>query len=114
MTGRSDVDREQFFKGWPEPAKGYQCFCRPDGDYGPVDVMITIADGREFSARMMGVMRSPYSPDVLQVEFDTIKNWDDGTPMTKTERRQVAMILCWSYESQLYADESELLERPPR
>lgn len=112
MTGHHEVDREQFFKGWPEPAKGYQCFCRPDGDFGPVDVMITMADGREFSARMMGTMRSPYSPYVLQIEFNAIKNWDDGTLMSQDERRQVAMIMCQNCESQLYSDASELLELP--
>ena len=113
MTKNPEVDREQFFKGWPEPEQGFCCFCRPDGDYGPVDIMITMADGREFSARMIGVMRSPYSPDVLQVDYDTIRSWADDTEMNTTERRQVTMIICWSHESQLYASEAAQQEHTP-
>ena len=107
MSAHHEVDREQFFKGWPEPEQGYRCFCRPDGDYGPVDIMITMADGREFFARMSTAMRSPYSPDVLQVDFSAIKSWDGGTLMSQGERRQVAMIICQNCESQLYSDEPE-------
>ncbi len=112
MTHRIEVERDQFFLGWPEPEPGYRCFCRPDGDYGPVDIMITMADGREFFARMSAAMRSPYSPDVLQVYFDTIHHWADGVAMTAAERRQVARIICSGYESQLYADEQDLQAVP--
>ena len=112
MTDHHAVDREQFFKDWPEPEQGFRCFCRPDGDYGPVDIMITMADGREFFARMSAAMRSPYSPDVLQVYFDTIHHWADGVAMTAAERRQVARIICSGYESQLYADEQDLQAVP--
>lgn len=112
MSKHPEVEREKFFKGWSRPLDGYKCYCRPDGDYGPVDIMLTMADGNEFSARMTGVMRSPYSPDVLQVEFDGIREWNDGRAMTPMERRQVAMVICCSYESQLYASEADQLEKP--
>ena len=112
MSDHHKVDREQFFKGWSEPEPGYRRFCRPDGDYGPVNIMITMADGREFFARMSAAMRSPYSPDVLQVDFDAILHWEDGTAMTAAERRQVARIICSGYESQLYAAEQDLQAVP--
>lgn len=112
MTHRIEVDRDHFLKGWPEPEPGYRCFCRPDGDYGPVNIMITMADGREFFARMNAAMRSPYSPDVLQVYFDTILHWEDGTAMTAGERRQVTRIICSGYESQLYVAEEDLQAVP--
>lgn len=112
MPKQPEVEPKDFFKGWPKPAKGYQCTCRPDGQYGPSDLRVVMADGREFTARMIGVMRSPYSPDVLQVDYDAIRQWSDGTPMTAVERRQVAMIICWDHESQLYAGEADQQEVP--
>lgn len=108
-----EIDRNIFFKGWPKPEKGYLCNCRPDGDYGPIYVAVIMADGREFSNTFTGVMRSPYSPDVMQINFETIKFWDDGTPMSAVERRKVAMIIVQSYESQLYADENDVQEKVP-
>ena len=108
-----EVDRNIFFKGWPKPAKGYVCTCRPNGDYGPIDVKVVMADGREFSTTFVGIMRSPHSSDVMQVNFDTIRLWSDGTAMSSTERRQVALIITDSYESELYASEVDLQEKPP-
>jgi len=100
-----EVDRDLFFKGWPKPAKGYVCTCRPEGNYGPIDVKVVMADGKEFRAIFIGVLRSPYSPDVMQVDFDAIRTWADGIEMTAVERRQVAMIIVQNYEAQLYAEE---------
>ncbi len=110
MSKHPEVDREQFFSGCSKPSAGFSCYCRPDGDCGPVDIMLTMADGHAFSVRMSGVMRSPYSPYVMQIEFDDIRVWDDGQAMTPLERRHVAMIICGSCESQLYVSEADLLE----
>jgi len=108
-----EVERELFFKKWPKPAKGYVCTCRPDGDYGPIHVTVVMADAREFRATFIGVLRSPYSPDVMQIDFDAIRQWEDGTAITAVDRRQVAMIISQSYEAQLYAGEADVQEKAP-
>lgn len=112
MAKNPEVDKEIFFKGWPEPARGYTCSCSPDGDFGPIDVTVTMADGRHFSATFSGVYRTPHSSDVMQVDYDNFQQWPDGTPMTGVEKRQVALIIVSSYESQLYASEEAQREIP--
>lgn len=97
-----EVNKEIFFSGVTAPDDGYSCHCNHVGGWGSIDIFITLADGRAYTTRAQSVMRSPYSPDVLQIYFSTIQHWDNGTPMTSCEQRQIAMIICQQQESQLY------------
>lgn len=110
---RSEVERDLFFKGWPEPMRGYTCVCRPEGDWGAIDVAVVMVDGKKFRGTFPGAMRSPHSSDVLQLDFGAVHTWSDGTAMTAVERRQVAMIVVWTHESQLYASELDQAEKAP-
>ncbi len=104
-TERTEVGAE-FFAGWPAPGKDWTCHTAFEQEWGPTRVTVTAGE-RRFSAEFHGTFRSPYNPYVLQVDFAALRHWDDGTPMTPAERRQVARKILDLGDCQLYTDGSE-------
>ena len=98
---RVELDARDFFADLGK-LPDHEYSSRPCGDYGPQDVAVRFADGREFRCSFSTAFRSPYNPAVVQVRLSNITTWVDGTAMTSLERRQVAGIVCSHEESQLW------------
>jgi hypothetical protein len=98
---RVELDAREFFADLGT-LPDHEYSSSPCGDYGPQDVVVRFADGREFRYAFSTAFRSPYNPAVVQVRLSDITTWADGRAMSELERHQVAQIVCYHEESQLW------------